>query len=67
MTAIGTRPQHQQAALLEDAEWLLSFGEPWHAVAQRLGTSPSALARTLHRLGRSDLVRRHGGNRRTHR
>ncbi|WP_296139688.1 hypothetical protein [uncultured Tessaracoccus sp.] len=49
--------------MLEDVEFLAGWGESWCAIAARLGRTPGALARQLHRLGRHDLVAQLGGGR----
>lgn len=43
------------AALVEDVEFLLSWGTPWVEVCARLGRTPAAMIRALYRLGRADL------------
>lgn len=44
--------------LIEDAEFLLDAGETPHHIAHRLGCTPGALVRRLHRAGRHDLAAR---------
>lgn len=54
-----TRPKRiaTAAALIEDVDWLASFGTCWGEIARRLGLSEVALERQLYRYGRNDLVR----------
>ena len=46
----------RERALVEDAEWLLSWGTPPLEVARRLGTNVGALRTRLRRAGRDDLA-----------
>lgn len=55
-----TAARERLAALIEDLEWLLEQGESHANIAERLGSSPTALARRLHRAGRHDLARPFG-------
>lgn len=45
-------------AIVEDVEFLLNDGHTWSTIPDRLGTTPAALDRQLHREGRSDLINR---------
>lgn len=44
------------AAVVEDAEWLLSWGVHPVEVARRVGTTVGALCARLRRAGRADLA-----------
>lgn len=46
-----------QAADVEEVEFLTSFGMKPADIAERIGKSPEALARSLYRAGRVDLAR----------
>lgn len=60
-----TRPgcETTRAALVEDVEWLASFGTCFVEIARRLGKAPGALERALHRAGRPDLAALNAGHR----
>lgn len=52
-----TSPRSDQAALIEDVEFLLSVGEGCATIARRLGYRDSrSLSRQMHRSGRPDLA-----------
>lgn len=53
-----TRSYRSAAECAEDAEFLISSGEDFDAIAARLEMSPEALERALYRQHRSDLVAR---------
>ena len=53
----------RNAALIEDVEFLASWGESWNEICRRLGRTPAALTRQLHRLGRHDLAASLGAGR----
>ena len=47
----------RRSALIEDVEWLLSFGTSPCVIAHRLGYQrPESLERHLYRIGRKDLA-----------
>lgn len=45
------------AAIIEDVEWLASWGVSFEEIARRVGKAPEALERALYRWGRPDLAR----------
>jgi len=56
---VKTAPPPRAAAVIEDAEFLASWGVGLSAAAKRLGyCSAKSLEKTLHRLGRYDVVAR---------
>lgn len=44
--------------VLEEVEWLTSFGVHPLRIAEQLGIKPAGIARSLHRSGRGDLASR---------
>ena len=53
-----TRPAPFTSDLVEDLEFLRVTGESWLGACRRLGWTPAALERCLHRCGRHDLARK---------
>jgi IS30 family transposase len=51
------RHAQRRADLIEDVEDLTGFGATAAEIAQRLGKTPAAIARTLYRANRDDLAR----------
>ena len=53
-----TLPAPFTSDLVEDLEFLRVTGESWLGACRRLGWTPAALERCLHRCGRHDLARK---------